>query len=49
MTIPHTLEGWDYDIIRQLVIEGSYETDTFDFKPALKSTSLCQKERDKYN
>ena len=49
MMIPRTLEEWDYNVIRQLVIEGYCETDTFDFKPALKYTVPCQRERDKYN
>lgn len=49
MMIPHTLEEWDYNVIRQLVIEGYCETDTFDFKSALKYTVPCQRERDKYN
>ena len=34
--IRRTLEEWNYNIIRKLVIEGYSETDTFDFKPALK-------------
>jgi predicted HTH transcriptional regulator len=47
--IPHTLEEWNYNIIRKLVIVAYSETDTFDFKSALKYTSPCPKERNKYN
>ncbi|MGA9149363.1 MAG: ATP-binding protein [Candidatus Nitrosopolaris sp.] len=48
MTVPNTLEGWNYEIIRQLVIEGYYETDTFDFKPVLTPRHQDQKKRDDY-
>lgn len=48
MTIPYTLKGWDYEIIRQLVIEDYYETDTFDFKPVLAPRHQDQKKRDDY-
>lgn len=41
MTVPNTLE-WNYEIIMQLVIDGYYETDTFDFKPALTSRNIMK-------
>jgi predicted HTH transcriptional regulator len=33
---PSTLEEWNYNVIRKLVIDGYSETDTFEFKSALK-------------
>jgi len=49
MMIPGTLDEWDYDRIRQLVIDGYCETDTFDFKPTLKHVFGDPKKRDEYN
>jgi predicted HTH transcriptional regulator len=49
LIIPRTLEEWDYGVIRELVINDYYETDTFEFKPDLKPRHLDQKERDKFN
>lgn len=49
MIIPRTLEDWDYSVIRELVINDYYETDTFEFKPDLKPRHLDQRERDKFN
>ncbi len=49
LALPRTLEELDYPTIRRLVIDGYYETDTFEFKPSLKPEFGDQKRRDEYN
>lgn len=35
--IPRALTDWDYETIKDLATKGYLETDTFEFKPAMKS------------
>jgi predicted HTH transcriptional regulator len=49
LTQPRTLEEWDYPAIKRLVVNGFYETDTFEFKPSLKPAFGDPKKRDEFN